>query len=554
MKKKFLLSVCFLFLGAYFPIFAEDLFPDVEPVEKEMPGKKPKADDDKKPGEKTEESTEEEEYNATLNIDVMLTSKVRNSITMAVHNLRITALNDEANLFFPPTRHKKIVDYTTREYVRRSCSICASGGKHETRESKVAIYKYEYEYYDTLKRVKGHSMTTSSVKRVRSRRVTKRTKTGERTVHHPIHNNKKETTHTQKLPIYGPGGTESVYNGFYAQNAMSIFALLKAGVKPTDEDFRKSINTVTDYVNAYGIPDNTYDLAWLIIAYVNLPKTVTLKRECQGMINKLLLGQIDSGPAKGLWGSVCVNNLLISRMMEHELEVHDNEVLKWQEQLKKHPKKKRYKKKIEAGKARLTQFVKYYDTLSSKCLEYERIQHWQSMEPRPDALLHLQLKRASIEGLPVYIFKEQTADIESTGLVLMALREAEKNGYLPERPRVPNFMTRKKPIIKVLSTKEIIALASQKISNMQRKKGGWTEGNYWTPIHLYDSSLLPQLPVDDETYFTKVDSLSSYLSSSYGYRAYSHAVSSGRHSQKLLKAEAYILSYLSKLENAENNL
>ena len=165
LKKKFLLSVCFLFLGAYFPIFAEDLFPDVEPVEKEMPGKKPKADDDKKPGEKTEESTEEEEYNATLNIDVMLTSKVRNSITMAVHNLRITALNDEANLFFPPTRHKKIVDYTTREYVRRSCSICASGGKHETRESKVAIYKYEYEYYDTLKRVKGHSMTTSSVGR-----------------------------------------------------------------------------------------------------------------------------------------------------------------------------------------------------------------------------------------------------------------------------------------------------------------------------------------------------------------------------------------------------
>ena len=65
---------------------------------------------------------------------------------------------------------------------------------------------------------------------------------------------------------------------------------------------------LADYLDAYGLPDRTWDLAWLTVAFANLPQTVELNKTLtERMVRKLLLGQVTEGPGAGLWGPVAIN-------------------------------------------------------------------------------------------------------------------------------------------------------------------------------------------------------------------------------------------------------
>ena len=106
---------------------------------------------------------------------------------------------------------------------------------------------------------------------------------------------------TEKRAVYGRGGPNMMPRGWFAVNAMGLSALHKAGFgKRRDvEVFALNLMWICDRV---GIPDNTYDLAWLVIAYSQLPQD-SYGAFTQRII-KLLDGQSPGrkGQGSGLWG------------------------------------------------------------------------------------------------------------------------------------------------------------------------------------------------------------------------------------------------------------
>ncbi|OPZ28433.1 MAG: hypothetical protein BWZ02_01312 [Lentisphaerae bacterium ADurb.BinA184] len=414
--------------------------------------------------------------------------RVQAALTQAVVRLRDPARKDDDRFFVPPVRQRRVVDWK----------------EVDVRYSKVTIDEpiYEYETYKTIASVKTDDSITAERKldTVVRRRIKRQT--GTRQVERLIYDPEGDVVVRQKHPIYGPGGPNVLFPGFYGENALCLYACIKCGVPPEDELFARTSQRLADYLDAYGLPDRTWDLAWLTVAFSNLPKTGELTQALtRRMVRKLLLGQVTEGSGAGLWGPVAIHPTLLARMIEYERKVYERKVQPWEEKLKESPDRERYQEKLEEAKALINGFREQYGDIAQQGLQFERLRE-QAVIPAREAAkgrLGWGVEEGAMHGLPVFIYGETWADVEHTSLVLFALREAQVNGYLPEKVDPPRDLD-EGWIGEPVESGAVIDRGLAALAKLVDAKGMCAEGVFRSPVHAFDKIGVLGVPVDDRTF------------------------------------------------------
>ncbi len=290
---------------------------------------------------------------------------VRDAVTDAVLHLRIQAIKDSDDFFVPPKRTRKVVD--RKEFTRRYRRV--------TREKPV--YEYEYETYTTMTtRKSGDSVgKTAKLKKVKKRRRVGRKQVGTKKVTKLVRDKDGPIERTHTRPVYGPGGPDKLRPGWYAQNAMAVYLMLQAGVDPKDMKFTASVSDLAAYTDGFDLPDRTVELAWLTAAFVNVPKKDNRKYEKlrKKLVNKLLLGQIEDGPAEGMWGPVCIDPELLHAMINAEQEMQKEHITQWKKELREDRDDEDARANLEEGKQIVDAFHKKIGDFYRRGLDFQGI-------------------------------------------------------------------------------------------------------------------------------------------------------------------------------------
>ncbi|MBA4387742.1 MAG: hypothetical protein C0404_07160 [Verrucomicrobia bacterium] len=425
------------------------------------------------------------------------------AIRRAVEYFRNVSTNDFEGWFVPPERQRKAVGSKDVEvrFTRKTVDV------PEYEMKKVEVW---------VSRKAGESVDAAAVRE----KVTTYESTGRKIGSHKeerlIADPKGEIVKTQKQPIMGPGGPDIWYYGYYGDNAMVIHAMLKAGVDPADPVLTAPADKLKELFTNYGLPDGTWDLAWLAAAFSGMGGDYT--NMAVKAAAKLVDGQIRTGPAAGLWGPVCVNTRLVAAMMDGKQDL-DELYLKLTRaaQAKKANPKEKEKDKADPNAilAQIRQISDKYNEVSMLCF-YTDHKRLQSRIPL-GKLEGQDMYQLSVPGLTQYIFNQNAADMGSTAVALYALRVVKEKGFLPEmlaRPLDPKG----KPFLAAEQSRAVLSKAAATILQSQLKNGGWTELNIHQAVADFNS-MKGLSGVPGKGAFPALESPTNFCSSAQGMSA-----------------------------------
>jgi hypothetical protein len=427
---------------------------------------------------------------AAVRIDErLLNQAVRASLACAASNLLAKSATNYMNLVVEPYLTKKIVGY----------------GEYRTNELRYAdkpflepVYKDEYEEYETFQTASGSSSADRrELKKVKLRRLVSRKVVGSNTVVRRVGDPKGPIVQYQVVglkPIYD-NAPDYWTTGFLMQNAMALTALRKCGIEETDPALAPLAESLRNLISNYGIPDTTWDVAWLAAAFANMHDKAFDEIRTQ-LISKILDGQITAdGPARGLWGPVCINLDLLAAMITYEQSLSADVAKKKAAPGGKEP-NARQSLAIADSEARLTAFADQYPPFSQQGLRFESV----TAEFTNPGLPNTGVPPVVYRGMPYNIYREAVADMECTAVAMFALRQAAENGYLPKetlRPEIEPETTlrragatdkpRGRPVMPPEETEKILARAVAAITARQRPDGTWNEGVAQQPITTFDA-------------------------------------------------------------------
>ncbi|NLL83907.1 MAG: hypothetical protein GX230_06670 [Lentisphaerae bacterium] len=418
---------------------------------------------------------------------------VRASVAQGVAWLTNRAAADDNGWIVPPNRTSRVVGHTNRVY----------------RYSEQPTPLYEYENYTVYKRLPGaDSQSARTLKPVTMRRVKRiidPTGGPTRLVHDPNGPIVREV----RVPIYERTGPDSWPYGRVGLNAMSLYALLKAGVSDEEPEMFNLAYGLSTFVEDFGVPDTTWDTAWLTAA-LSLWPDESAKKAARACASKLLDGQILDPPARGLWGPACVNVPLLAAAYIHEQNLSDLQT-----------KAKLFAQKKSTSKPRLDAAINAENDLLHFQTDMKRIATLAMAFDQIDSF-SIRLGDANsaeviIGGLPHYIFNQNSADLESTALALFALRIASETGTLPTetwRPKMDGAVG----VPPAEKTEAILARTANAIKNLQLRTGDWTESNIHQPVTAFDkmAQMIPGVPVNAGS-FGKLFSAQTQLATLQGY-------------------------------------
>ena len=399
-----------------------------------------------------------------------LVESVRGTLLKAVDFLRKRAADDEEGWVVPPIRTRKVVDYK---------DITVRYRKKTFREPI-----YEYETYETYERAVGDdSISSKKLKKVKKRRIKKQI--GTRKVERLVHDPKGPIQRTVKRAIWGAGGPDFWGVAKLGHNGLALVALRRAGVSADDKAVSRLAENLATFVERYGAPDATWDLACVTAAFATLPDKYS-QRLARSLASKLLDGQIAQGKAKGLWGPVCINTKVLAAALRYELVLGKIRE-KAKATLDKRPSAVAQKKfdQAEAALQKLQEDLAKRIALSASALE--KIDYRIYVTPGDEDPI-------TMSGLAHYVFTQTTADTESTAMALWALRIAAEQGVLPKQTERPTMAGR--PLTSPQKTGTVLARAARALAAAQRPNGGWTEMNAHQPVKDFGyMEGLPGIPV-----------------------------------------------------------
>lgn len=438
----------------------------------------------------------------------ILMPEMRDVLTEIVMTLRQNADTDPDFFFVPPERTRTVVGH--REVAVRYTK--------KTYERPVYEKEYETERYKVVVNKGGGSEQAGgkleTVTRTRRRLVGKK-KVGTKTVTRLVRDKNGTIVKTERRRVYGPGGADIHYPGFFGQNAMALYLCAKVGVPFDDDLMHATSHNIANLALAYGLPDRTWDLAWLTLAMVNMPKQEEVFCEAAELaVHRLLLAQTRDGDAEGMWGPVCVDPKTLSTMIRFEQEFYDDEIRKWERKHREDPERDYYKEKFEEEKERLATFREQYRYVSQLGLEFNKAHYRRnSIKPEGDYIYDLQTgtgmddgRPARVEGWPYLVYGERLTDIASTSMVLFALREAAEAGYLPEKTWIPKAIDGE-PLLEPRETAAQFRLAFKALSDRVQEGGMANEANAWQVVHLFDDIPGLGLPYEDD----RIESLTNRI-------------------------------------------
>lgn len=422
-----------------------------------------------------------------------LREAARAALVRAVDFIRKQASKDEEGWVVPPVRQRKVVDY--KEVTLRYAN--------KTFREPV----YEYETYETYERAMGDdSLSSKKLKKVTRKRIKRQI--GTKPVVRLVYDPKGPITKTVKRAVWGPGGPDFWGVGRLGHNALALLAMRQAGVGPEDEAVSRLAENLANFVERYGAPDPTWDLACMTAAFATMPDD-HYRRLVKPLASKLLDGQITSGKAKGLWGPVCINTRLLAAALKYEQvlsKIREKEKLRVEKRNTLSARKKF--DKAEAALLTLQQDILRQIAISSSALT--KIDYRIYLTPDDH-------DPVTLIGLPHYVFTQTTADIESTAVALWALRIAADKGLLPKETYRPTV--NKRAILPPEKRDVVLSRAARALASAQHPDGGWDEMNRHQPVRDFDAMTgMPGVPVKPAR-FPGLASATTCMSTWQGYAA-----------------------------------
>lgn len=381
--------------------------------------------------------------------------------------------------------------------------------KYRKEEYDHPIYENIYETYETFAVGGGSSTEARKLGKVKRKRIVGRKLIRKEKRTRLVRDKKGavvKTYYKNVGPIYGEG-RDIWPNGFLGANAVALLALSKSGVPEGDPVFDVLARELLNILQMYGLPDKTWDVAWLSAAFANLKGRQYVKVRDR-LISKLLDGQITEGAARGLWGPVCINTTLLPAMLAYEEQINkERNVIKGA--IKKRGVSKARQKKLDEIERHLEEYTDSYRWVTQQGLRFE------NSTKAFDLKLNEGTPPVNIRGLPYYLYNQTVGDMQSTFWATFAIREAKENGCLPDQT-IRFEISKNRPVMPPEQTGKVLARLASALGSRQKVTGAWDEANTHQTIAHFVALGLPRLKDD---WLFDLDSAITPLSTAQGYAA-----------------------------------
>jgi hypothetical protein len=368
-------------------------------------------------------------------------------------------------------------------------SVVGYGGKKvEVRYSKKMVeqpvFKDKYETYETFEMREGAtSLDPMRRVKVKRRRLVSREKVGTKMVEQLVRdpNGSIVKTHDSEA-IHG----YYLQHGVLGMNAMALLALYEAGVPESDERLQTLTEQIGLLITDYGLPDSTWDLAWLSAAFAYVQNDDFEEPVFKAALNKLLDGQITYGKARGMWGPICINMELLAAAMNVEAGLAV-QLAAEKKKLAERPDSDSQQATVDEMESLQAAVFDMYEMISRHGHRYNSAIGGLkfSMQNSIDYL------DTTATGLPFLIYEQSAADLDSTALAVYAIHKVlERRGDLPDETIHPSNpvpgrgqrMSRLRlsnregpPLLPGERTSAIMARAANALATIQGRDGTWSE-------------------------------------------------------------------------------
>lgn len=402
--------------------------------------------------------------------EVIPVAELRPAVEAAVANgvasvmARILAEGNESGLAYPPRVTRKVIG---------TKSVPARRVSHEE-----PVYEIEYAEVEQLVPETSAGQPTGGFVRKKVRVPVRQKLVGQRTRERLVPD--PEGQETMEVAEYGPGGPDVYEEDQFGLNGMALYVLAKAG-HANHEATERLAQSLDDKLATYGIPDTTFDVAWLAAGFTALGADSLHASLARSLVSKLIDGQIrEQGDVRGLWGPVCIHYPYFAKLFEMQGQLNQQlevELPKMLERATPQEREKLVKQGQEMRKVYF-QFLKAFRTASSQGTRMLEItKNWQVDE------------QTVLPGLPLYVYNRVVSDVESTALALFALAEAEKAGMLPEE--TDRVAIRGRKVHPPEKTSAALKLAAEKLGAAIAKDGGCRSLTRVAVNTGFDKSRLP---------------------------------------------------------------
>jgi hypothetical protein len=391
----------------------------------------------------------------------------------------------------------------------------------------VEVPRPVYEYTDVVVFIPGPSPGEPPIKQIRKQPTKQIGTVMER---HIRWDPEGDMERIDKQPIYEHVGDTSWHFNLIGDSAMALTALRAAGLPEGDPVVQRMVENIFGYLETYGPPDHTWNLAWLSIAMARTDGEQAAEWT-EKLASRILDGQITDGAARGLWGPVCVHPRLVSVLMRDYLAC-EAELAKRQAKAKEKPTKANQALALDAEGDR-NRLKKYTDSWSRFALKFATVEF-------PLVWDDQMAEKVQFLGYTDFFYNQRSADMESTWVALHALSVCSEAKRLPKeslRPEIPaawnatpelGSLPKKAPtVISQLNATTVppepamavLARAANALASLQPENGQWSECNMHQPVSDFDgfSKFLP-VPVDPAS-FPKLDSPATAVSAAQGAAA-----------------------------------
>jgi len=407
-----------------------------------------------------------------------LQQAARVALAQGVIFLKKRAEKDPEGWIIPPGRPNRIVDW--KEVVVRY------------REVEVDVPVYEYKQVVTFQQASPGEPPKKIVTQQPVRQTGTKKQTGLK------YDPEGPIARKHKVPIYEKGGNTFWYASTIGDAALAVCALRRAGVPEHDPIIQRMMENFGAYLGTYGLPDQTWNLAWLTAALAP-NKGQDAIAWTQKLAGRLLDGQITDGPARGLWGPMSYHPRLLSVMTRDYLAIAA-EIPKREAKLKK-LKTKANDAAVEEAKLALTRQQDLVESWIRRGLRFGLVELPLQWEANADPIV-------LFSGSSDFIYNQRSADIESTWVALHGLAVAAENQRVPQqslRPVAKRLLGTSSPVGATLVPPEmpmaVLARAANALATLQSPDGRWTECNFHQPVNDFDTfgSVLP-VPADPKSF------------------------------------------------------
>ncbi len=277
----------------------------------------------------------------------------------------------------------------------------------------------------------------------------------------------------------GSRRTERWGGGHLGNNAVVLLALLRYGKPETDAVVARIAEQLDQYVAQWGVPDTTWDTAWLAAAFANL-EAPRFSKTRDRLLSRILDAQLTEGTAKGMWGPLCINTRLLADLLAYEKRLTEEQ-------------DDRVRSAAPAAVAEtLKALTNFYPNVSRQALRFKKA-------TRPQTLTDNTGGTIKAAGLPYAPYNQVFADMESTALAVFALTEADRNGCLPEKTARPSSLAGP-PIGLPRQSRNVLSDAAASIAGRARRDGRWDACNVHEqtgPFPAYEgAAFVPELEGD----------------------------------------------------------